>query len=80
MRKWKWLIIEVTAIAIGILGFYFWSVLAVPSPIALLALVFGLYWAGYAAAQMENIVGAIKIHVQVRNWKPSISITKVERI
>jgi uncharacterized membrane protein YtjA (UPF0391 family) len=78
MKKWKWLIIEVGSIVAGVLGFYFWSQLGEPSVIALLAMIFGLYGAGYAAARIDDIVGPIRIHVQVENWRPHIKITPIE--
>lgn len=75
MKKWKWLIIEVVCIVAGILGFYFCPPMHNASPIALLAIIFGLYWAGYAAARLDDKVGGVRIHVEIKRWKPHIEIT-----
>jgi len=77
MKKWKWLIILVVCIVAGVLGFYFISPLQDVSPIAILAIIFGLYWSGYAASRLGDNMPNVKVHVKVKGWKPHITVTPI---
>ena len=75
MKKWTWLIIEVVCIVAGVLGFYLSPPMHDISGIALLAIILGLFWAGYAASRLDANMRDVKVHVEVKGWKPHITVT-----
>ena len=75
MKKWKWLIILVICTVAGVLGFYFLPLMHDTSPITILAIVLGLYGAGYAASRLDANMRPVKIHVGVKDGKPHMTVT-----
>jgi len=79
MRKWKWLIVLVIAMSVGKVGFHYWPPLGDEHTLGLLAIIFGLYGTGYAAARLDELVGdsKVRIRIQLDRWRPRIEVTRL---
>ena len=76
MKKWRWIIYLSLSTAAFMAGGS-WLPQIPDAPVwAVFLLVFGIFWAGYACAHLDQEIGGVHVQVGVRHFRPFIKVIK----